>query len=115
MAQGSIQKRTLDGGRIRWDVVVDLGNEPMTGKRRQRKRSFPTRKEAQAALNEWQTEISRGTAVDRTRQTVAEMLDFWLETYAHPNVRPVTYDLYARIIRTHIIPALGHIQAQKLT
>ena len=28
VAQGRIKKRLLDGGRIRWDVVVDLDNDP---------------------------------------------------------------------------------------
>ena len=50
VAQGSIKKRLLEGGRVRWDVIVDLGPDPVTNKRRQRKKTFITKRAAQAVL-----------------------------------------------------------------
>src|SRR5207244_11284568 len=94
MARGSIRKRQLEDGSARYDVVVDLGLDPVTGKRRQRRKTFTLKKEAQAALTAWQAEIDSGMAVDRSRQTVAELLRYWLDTYARHNVRPVTLESY---------------------
>ncbi len=114
MAQGGIRKRELGGGRVRWDVVVDLGPDPVTGHRRQRRKTFNTRKEAVAGLNAWRSEIDKGTAVDRSTKTIGELMEFWLQTH-RPNVRPVTYAGYERMVRQHITPVLGAIPMQKLT
>jgi integrase len=116
MAQGrgSIKKRLLDGGRVRWDVIVDLGPDPVTHKRRQRKKTFGTKREAQAALADWQVEIGKGLAVDRSRQTVGEYLDYWLEAVAQHRVRPTTFASYGQIVRNRIVPALGTVPLQQL-
>ena len=114
MAQGSIRKHERDSG-VRYEVVVDLGVDPVTGRRRQRSKSFKTKRAAQAALATMLADIDKGTAVDRSRQTVAQMMQYWLDTYARHRCAAKTVDDYERTIRVHIIPALGAIQAQKLT
>ena len=53
--------------------------------------------------------------VDRSRQTVAELLRYWLETYARHHVRPGTLEGYGYTINGHIIPALGAVPVQRLT
>jgi hypothetical protein len=58
MARGSIRKHERSGGKP-YEVVVDLGQDPVTGKRRQRSKSFKTKREAQAALTAWLSEIDR--------------------------------------------------------
>ncbi len=114
MARGSIQAfKTEDG--TRYEIIVDLGPDPTTGKRRQRRKRFKAKKEAQAALNAWMAEIDEGTAVDKSRQTVAELMCFWLETYAQHNVRAGTLEGYGYTVNKHIIPGLGAIPVQKLT
>jgi integrase len=87
----------------------------VTGRRRQRSKSFKTKRAAQAALATMLADIDKGTAVDRSRQTVAQMMQYWLDTYAWQRCAAKTVDDYERTIRVHIIPALGAIQAQKLT
>jgi integrase len=114
MAQGSIKKRHLAGGRVRWDVVVDLGNDPVTGKRRQRKKTFMTKREAQAGLAGWLAEIDKGTVVERSAQTLGDLMTFWLRTH-RPNVRAKTYAGYEDTVRLHILPTLGAVRVQKLT
>jgi integrase len=91
------------------------GPDPVTNKRRQRKKTFTTKREAQAGLTAWLASIEGGTAVERSRQTVAQMMNYWLDTYARHNCRPKTVYDYTCLIRTHIIPTLGAIQVQKLT
>ncbi len=49
MADGSIRKsirKKERNGHTTYEVVVDLGNDPMSGARRQRSRSFKTMREA---------------------------------------------------------------------
>jgi len=115
MAQGSIKKRRLSDGSTRYDVVIDLGSDPATDRRRQRKKTFTSKREAQAALATWLADIERGVAVDRSRQTVADTLRYWLDTYARPNLRPRTVASYAEVIDHHLIPGLGGIRLQSLT
>ena len=43
--------------------------DSVTGKRRQRSKSFKTKKEAEKARAEWLVEIERGIAVDGTKIT----------------------------------------------
>ena len=115
MAQGSIKKRRLSDGSTRYDVVIDLGIDPATNRRRQRKTTFTIKREAQAALAAWLADIERGVAVDRSRQTVADTLRYWLDTYVRPNLRPRTVATYAEVIDHHLIPGLGGIRLQSLT
>lgn len=113
MARGSIRKVARKDG-ISYEVVVDLGRNPVSGKRRQRTKRYRTKREAQVALTAWLAEIDKGTAVDRSQQTVAELLHYWLDTYAKHNVRPTTYEDYSCTINYHIIPAIGAVPVQKL-
>ncbi len=114
MPRGSIRKR--DNRPLKpWEVVVELARDPTTEARRQQSRSFRTRKEAQVELARWLAEIDGGLAVDRSKQTVAETLAYWLDTYARPNVRPGTFEMYEYTALHYIAPALGTIQVQKLT
>jgi integrase len=46
---------------------------------------------------------------------VAELLRYWLETYARHHVRPGTLEGYGYTINGHIIPALGAVPVQRLT
>ena len=115
MGQGTIIKRELGDRKVRYDVYYDLEPDPITGKRRQRKKVFQTKREAVAFLTAQRTAVATGTAVDRSRRTVRELMDFWLEHYARHRVSAKTFHGYASTIRRHIIPALGNVQIQKLT
>jgi hypothetical protein len=115
VAQDGIAKRHLKDGSVRWDVVVDLGPDPVTGKRRQRKQTFKNQREAKAFRTARLAQIAQGTAVDRSNQTVGELLDYWLEKHARHEVRDKTYECYEQTIRVHLKPGLGAIRVQKLT
>src|SRR4051794_24541141 len=111
--KGAIWKRQGKRG-VSYTVRVELPPDPVTGKRRQRAETFRTRKEADAALAQWVTEIERGTAVDGTRMTFAEYLRHWLDVYGQHRLRATTYASYETLARVHIIPALGDVPLQKL-
>jgi Phage integrase, N-terminal SAM-like domain len=52
--------------------------------------------------------------LDRSRQTVGEYLDYWLEAVAQHRVRPTTFASYGQIVRNRIVPALGTVPLQQL-
>ncbi len=90
-----------------YSVVVELGRDPETGKRRQKWHSgYRTKKEAEAALAELVGSVNRGVYVEKTRQTLAEFAGEWLAAI-QPTVRPATHYSYARNLRLHALPYLG--------
>jgi len=114
MPSGMVRKRNLDG-KMAYEAVVELGVDPVTGKRKRTTKTFRTKKEAQAWLTSTQTDVDKGTFVEQSRQTVAELLRYWMETYAKHHVRATTYEGYGYTVNVHLIPGLGSIPVQKLT
>lgn len=99
-----------------WAYSLELGRDPETGKRRQRKRSgFRTKREAQDALRAEQVDRERGDHVEDSPTTVAEFLDGWLRGLPARELAPSTVDAYERAVRTHIKPHLGGVKVQDLT
>ncbi len=99
---------------ISYLVRVEFPPDPVTAKRRQRSKAFPTKREAEKHLAEWLVEIERGTAIDGAKMTVGEYLLHWLETSVKHTVRRSTYVSYQHLIRNHLIPTLGMVPLQKL-
>ncbi|MFI2478169.1 tyrosine-type recombinase/integrase [Nocardia xishanensis] len=65
---------------VRYQVRVDAGVDPETGKRHQVRRRFRTEKEARAALVTFMTEAASGTFVPRKDVTVDEVCGDWLDS-----------------------------------
>ena len=103
--EGSIYLRK-DG---RWCASITLEN---------RKRKYfygETRKEVQEKLKVALHEQQQGTLATGPKQTVKQFLDHWLEEVHKPNIKQGSYVVYRIKIDKHILPALGHVQLQKLT
>jgi len=113
MATDAITKYTGKRG-TSWQVRVDLGPDPVTGKRRQRMKTVKTEREAKILLAEWRTEIERGIVVDPSKLTIAEYLQQWITTVG-PNVRFTTLERENTVVTKYIIPTLGAVPVQKLT
>jgi len=112
--RGSVYKRKGKDDVVYYDVVFDLGRDPVTGKRKQKwLRGFRTRKEAEKALANAIAEVERGTYIDPAKMTVAEYLRWWLEQAA-AKLAPSTYRCYQVAVEKHIIPYLGNIPLHKL-
>jgi integrase len=109
--QGHIRKR----GKNSWAVVVELGRDPTTGKRRQTWRSVKgSKREAEALLV--QLLHQRDTGIDEPpgKISAGEYLQKWLRDYARANTAPKTYRCYEDVVRRHLIPGLGSIPLTKL-
>jgi hypothetical protein len=82
-----------------WSFVVDDGVDPSTGKRRQiRRRGFPTRAAAEAALAEIVHAARRGGWVEPSSQPIGEYLEEWLAA-VRPTIEPSTWSGYATKMR----------------
>ena len=59
--------------------------------------------------------MDTGAYLEPSRQTVAEYLESWLESYAKTHVTARTFERYTDDIRKALIPGLGHIQLARLS
>ncbi|MGH2477783.1 MAG: Arm DNA-binding domain-containing protein, partial [Candidatus Limnocylindrales bacterium] len=110
MARGSVRKRGST-----WTIVLDVGPDPVTGRRRQMsKGGFPTRKAAETALRELATSIDAGRFVERSTKTVGEYLDEWLHA-VRSGLRPGSFDSAAIHVNTYITPRIGGVRLQALS
>lgn len=108
-----IKKVALQGGKVRYRFVVDIGTDPTTGKRRQLTVTKDTKKEALAEYARIQHQKATGTFVAPSKTTVGDLIEIWLAT-ATRGVEVATrrsYEDAMRYVRTH----LGEKQLQRLT
>jgi len=109
--QGHIRKR----GKGSWTVVIDLGRDPTTGKRKQLWRSVRgSKREAEALLAQLLHQRDMGIDAPPGRVTVGQFLERWLSDYAQTNVAPSTLRRYRQLIHCHLLPALAGIPLSKL-
>lgn len=102
--RGHIVKRGKDS----YSLVLNLGRDPATGKRKQQWVSVKgTKKEAEKRLADLLHQLDTGTFMKPGKTTLAEFAARWLQEYAQPNLAPKTTDGYESIIRCHLVPALG--------
>lgn len=108
---GSVRKRSEDS----WTVVVDVGRDPVTGRRRQIKRAVKgPKRNAETLLVELLHQRDLGIDQPPGKLTVAEYLEQWLKDYAQTNTPPATFAMYRTMVHAHIIPALGSLPLAKL-
>jgi integrase len=111
--QKRIYKRQTKSGEWRWDATVDK-IDAKTGRKYQEKHSCKSLAEAKLWIAEEKLAEAKGTAVRRSTDTVADLLQLWLETHG-PSIRDTTLESYERVIRLHLLPDLGAIPVQKLS
>ncbi|MDT2291638.1 Arm DNA-binding domain-containing protein [Paenibacillus larvae] len=65
-----------------WSYIIDVGINPNTGKRKQKKKGgFKTKTEAQEAAALLVAELSQGTYVEEKNNTFEEYAKEWLSEY----------------------------------
>ncbi len=109
--RGHITKR----GKNSYTIVLNLGRDPETGKRKQQWVSVKgTKKEAEKRLSELLSQLDSGIYIKPGKATLADHLERWLKDYAWPNLSPKTAEGYEYIIRRHLIPGLGKLTLNHL-
>jgi len=97
---------------VRYQLTVDVGVDPITGKRKQIRRRFETEAKARAELAKVQGDVGRRTYVHDRATTVADVIDNYL-TSKHA-LKPSTAHGY-KISLAPIREKLGDMPVQKLT
>ena len=103
--RGHIKQRSKGS----WSIVLDLGRDPSTGKRKQQWVTVRgTKKEAESKLAELQHQMDTGGYIKPSKDTVGAFLQSWLTSYVSTLVRPKTFEGYQYRAK-HLIGGLGHI------
>ncbi len=94
-----------------WTFLVDIGFDPDTGERRQKRQSgFHSKEEAEAALAEFLVQIGSGQVSHDRQQTVAQYLRAWLLAKKDAGIRPTTLRSYQQHVDAYLIPHLGRLR-----
>ncbi|PEW38891.1 hypothetical protein CN431_20100 [Bacillus cereus] len=93
--------------------IAGIGIDPLTGKRKQKKkREFTTKKEAENALTTLLSEVHTGTYVEPSKLSYGEYLESWFNTRRH-SVGIQTAKVLKGYLNSRIIPSLGNIKLAK--
>ena len=103
--RGHIKQRSKGS----WSIVLDLGRDPSTGKRKQQWVTVRgTKKQAESKLAELQHQMDTGGYIKPSKDTVGTFLQSWLTSYVSTLVSPKTFEGYQYRAK-HLIGGLGHI------
>lgn len=109
--KGHIRQRSKGS----WTLVVDMGKDPETGKRRQRWHTIRgNKRDAERALRQMLLAMEKGAYVKPNRLALADWLTQWCESYVVMHTTPRTQESYRSIIRQRLIPSLGAIPLVQL-
>ena len=107
--RGHIRKRKNS-----YAIVIDVGRDPATGKRKQQWVSVKgTKKDAERKLSEMLNQLDNGTFIKPSKSTFADFLEVWLRDYVN-QLAPRTAEGYEYILRCHVIPSLGNVNLVQL-
>ncbi|MBE9501746.1 MAG: Arm DNA-binding domain-containing protein, partial [Chloroflexi bacterium] len=109
--RGHIRQRSKGS----WSIVIDVGRDPGTGKRRQQWYTVKgTKKDAERELREKLRSLEMGSYVKPERTSLGEYLKHWVESYAVMHTSPRTAEGYQAIVNRYLVPALGGISLCEL-
>ncbi|WP_252234779.1 site-specific integrase [Clostridium sp. ZS1] len=99
----------------KWEVTIDLGRNPATGKRmRKFKSGFKTKKEATAYANSFSVDVANGLNVIDNKILLKDFIKSWYDDYKIKTLSLNTRTNYESRINNYIIPQLGNIEIGKL-
>jgi len=98
----------------RWCAKYDKGIDGATGKRKYGYIYGSTAAEVKQKLVEIESNLQKGTFIDRSSLTVANWLTSWLEDYKKQSIKPSTYKSYDTIIHNYMLPSIGGIKLQQI-
>jgi integrase len=96
-----------------WELRAFVGRDPISGRKKYLTRTFHgTKRAAESELSKLVAEVlSGGMAAQDT--TVGDLVERWFAA-AERDLSPSTARGYERLIRTHIVPALGAVPLARL-
>lgn len=97
-----------------WQYIVDLGIDGNGRHRQYRRRGFPTKKAAHAAMLEAASQLARGELANPGKRTLTSYLEQWLDA-VQASLEPSAWTNYRTILRGYVIPRIGQVQLGLLT
>lgn len=97
---------------VRYQLTVDIGTDPTTGRRKQYRKRFDTEDEARTELSKIQGEVAKGTHVHPSKVTVDRVVNDWLAS--KHSLKPSTLRGH-RVVLQPVVEQLGDTEVQKLT
>ena len=102
-------------GKTTWLVRVLQGRRADGTRLYHNKTVHGSKRDAERYRTKVLRELHTGEWVDGSRQTLAELLNEWLELAVKPRVRRRTHEDYRRIARAEFLPTIGHRRTSDLT
>ncbi len=98
----------------RCKIVLELGRDPGTGKRKRKTITFyGNEDEANREMYRIIDAMEKGTYIEPTSMTFGEWILKWLE-FKKNNLSPTTYNEYVSIAELRVIPRLGKVKLKDL-
>lgn len=95
--------------------LIRIQQRGLNGKRQSFSETIKgTKSEAEKQLTKKLGELDNGTINAKSKQTLDEYLDVWLETIAKPRLHPRTFGDYEDLMRLHVRDELGKIKLSDL-
>lgn len=114
MASGNIREIKTKTGEIHYQITVEGGYDPLTGKRiRAYKNVKGSKREANSVMHRMITEMEQGKHTKKNHKTVGEWVEEWVREYL-PNIEETTKIGYKTKIRCYIKPYIGDILISSL-
>lgn len=114
MATGHLKSRECADGTTSYQLTVETGRDPVTGKRQRYYKTVKgTKKQANAALRQMIMNLQNGTVTTPSSIKLSTWMNTWLNSYL-PNIEQTTRDGYEEKIKSYILPTLGHIPLNAL-
>ncbi len=110
MAKGHVRRRTSKAGKVSYQVILDVGVDPITGKRNREYHTVNgTKRDAEAYLSRMKAELANngGTIVKPSAVKLSSWMDEWLDLYL-PNIEATTRAGYTERIKNRLNPYLGN-------
>lgn len=107
-----VRNRNTGKSMVRYQVTVDAGKDPKSGRRRQVRRRFATEREAREELASIQGGVVAGTYVAPSKLTVDEACEAWLAS--KHSLKPSTLQGH-RVSLQALRDELGGVEVQQLT
>lgn len=114
---GRVRPRPNKDNVLYYDIILELGKDPITQKRKQMRFRVDTTslEEAKRQLAVKQEELRKGELIEPSKMTVEAFLNENYETYICVYDKSVTTQKdYLFVLKNYLVPAFGQIPLQKL-
>ena len=108
--KGHLRKR----GKNSWSIAIFIGKDEQGRKRYKWYTVRGGKRRAEQECTRLLNQFTTTGFAEPSKLSVAEYLERWLEDYACTNVSGKTFERYAEIVRSHLIPHLGMTPLAKL-